>query len=52
MTTSLVLHSGGDKLNALVIVCGVNCYNGEFIELGKNDEGVMVPLLRQKRGCS
>lgn len=39
----------GDKLNGSVIVCGVNCYNGEFIELGKNDvEGVMVPLLSVK----
>ena len=39
----------GDKLGDTVIVCGVNCYNDEFIELGKADvEGAMAPMLSVK----
>lgn len=41
----------GDKLKDTTIVCGVNCYNNEFINLGGEDvEGVMVPLLSVKSG--
>lgn len=39
----------GDKLGDTVIVCGVNCYNDEFINLGGGDvEGAMAPLLSVK----
>jgi len=39
----------GDKLGDTVIVCGVNCYNDEFIKLGGSDvEGAMAPLLSVK----
>ena len=39
----------GDKLEGKTIVCGVNCYNDEFIELGQsNVEGAMAPLLSVK----
>ncbi len=39
----------GDKLADTTIVCGVNCYNDEFISLGGADvEGAMAPLLSVK----
>lgn len=39
----------GDKLNGKTIICGVNCYNDEFINLGGADvEDVMAPMLSVK----
>ena len=39
----------GDKLAGKTIICGVNCYNDEFIQLGgQNIENAMAPLLSVK----